>query len=108
MFGWLRSLFGSKVQSTGEPLVLSEEQKVTESVMPVVETAPEKEALREVYKADKPKKAKAPKAKKTTKKKATEDFASMTKTQLLALCKERDVKANASLKKDELVARLSE
>ena len=94
MFGWLKSLFGSSVKSTGETVV--------------VEPVSEKEALKEVYKADKPKKATAPKSKKTTKKKAAEDFASMTKTQLLALCKERDVKANASLKKDELVARLSE
>lgn len=51
-----------------------------------------------------PKKAKAPK--KATKKKSKEDLSAMTKTQLLNLCKERGVKANASLNKAELLKRL--
>ena len=98
MFGWLRNLFGGKVQSTDEPLVLTEEQKVTDNAA-LAETVV-------VEEAPKPKKATAPK-KKATKAKATEDLSTMNKTQLLTLCKERGIAANASLKKDELVKRLS-
>ena len=99
MFGWLRNLFGSKVQLTGEPLVLTEEQKVTDNAA-LAETVV-------VEEAPKPKKATAPKPKKATKAKATEDLSSMNKTQLLALCKERGVAANASLKKAEILQRLA-
>ena len=102
MFGWLRSLFGGSVKSTGEPVAITETMKAG-SVTSVINTVEEKIA----EETPKPKKATAPKAKKVTKKKATEDFASMNKTQLLALCKERGIAANASLKKDELVKRLS-
>lgn len=102
MFGWLKRLFGGNVKSTGEPLPVTETMKVG-TVTSVINTVEEKV----VEETPKPKKATAPKTKKTTKKKATEDFASMNKTQLLALCKERDIKANASLKKDDLIQRLS-
>ena len=102
MFGWLKRLFGKSVKSTGEPVAITETMKAG-SVSSVINTIEEKV----VEETPKPKKATAPKTKKTTKKKATEDFASMNKTQLLALCKERGIAANASLKKDELLSRLS-
>ena len=112
MFGWLRSLFGGSVKSTGEPVAITETMKagtVTSVINSVEEKVTDNAALAEevVVETPKPKKATAPKAKKTTKKKAAEDLSAMTKTQLLALCKERDIAANASLKKDELIARLS-
>ena len=60
--------------------------------------------------ADKPAPVKAAPAKKTTKKKATKkasvDLEAMSKADLLALAKEKGVKANASLKKAELIERL--
>jgi hypothetical protein len=90
MFKWLKRLFSGSVTSTGKPVV-------TESVTSVEE--PAKEALKEVYEADKPKK-------KTKAKKETVDLDSMTKKDLLALAKERGIKANASLKKAEIIERL--
>ena len=46
--------------------------------------------------------------KKTTKKKSSKkiDYSSMNKAELLALCKEKGLKANSGLKKAELIERL--
>lgn len=90
MFTWFKSLFSKKVDldvGTVASVINTIEEKVVEE-------------------APKTKKATAPKTKKATKKKATEDYSSMNKTQLLALCKERGIAANASLNKAELLKRL--
>jgi hypothetical protein len=88
MFKWFKNLFSRKVDLDAG------------TVASVINTIEEKV----VEEAPKPKKATAPKTKKATKK--TVDLSAMTKTQLLALAKERGVKANASLNKAELLKRL--
>lgn len=95
MFGWLKRLFGTA----------SEDMKagsVTSVINSTTEPTPEKEALKEVYEADKPKKK--TKSKKGT---GTCDLSKLTKAQLLAEAKHRGIKANASLKKEEILKRLS-
>jgi len=79
MFNWLKKLFGSNIPDT--PVIAQE---------PVVEVKPS------VKTTAKPKKAKSEKV----------DLESMNKTQLLAEAKKRGIKANASLKKDEVLARI--
>lgn len=88
MFSWIKNLFSKKT----EPLLLTD-PIVIEKV--VQEAAPIKP------KTEKPKKKKAP-----TKKVDAVEFNSMSKTQLLAEAKSRGVKANASLKREELLERL--
>lgn len=99
MFGWLKRLFGKDSVDTfvEQPLVLETEQRVEETKAET-EVKTDNAALNEVVKTPKAKKAK---------KKVQEDFDSMNKKDLLTLCKERGVKANASLKKEELIARLN-
>ena len=80
MFNWLKKLFGSDVPDTPEIAKVQVKEEV---------------------------KAKPATTKKTTAKKASVDLDSMTKKELLALCKEKGIKANASLKRDEIVARLN-
>lgn len=90
MFGWIKRLFGSKP----EPLVLED------PIKPVKQVKTEA-----VVKTEKPKKTTAAKPKKTTKK-ATVDFSTMSKKELLAEAKSRGVPANASLKKEVILERL--
>lgn len=90
MLNWLKGLLGiAPVETKQEPLVLEN---------PIVEE---------------PKATAKPKVKKTATKKAAPkkieaaiDFTSMNKTQLLAEAKARGVKANASLKREEILERL--
>jgi hypothetical protein len=97
MFGWLKSLFGVK-----EEVVPTPSPALKEAAVEAIKTA-EAEQAKPV--AQPKAQAKKP-AKKTKAKKATVDLDSMTKKDLLALAKEKGVKANASLSKAELVNRL--
>jgi hypothetical protein len=100
MFGWLKRLFSNASEDLQEGTVTNVINKTTE---------PAKEALKEVYEADKPKtQAKKP-AKKTKSKKDSSkcDFSKLTKTQLLAEAKHRGVKANASMKKQDILDKLN-
>ena len=85
MFKWLKSLFSSKGTV---PEVINDVMKEEPKAAP----APTK-------------KAKAKPAKKTTKK-STIDLDSMSKADLLAHAKSNGIKANASLKKSELIKRI--
>lgn len=87
MFSWFKNLFAKK----SEPLVLTDPIKNEE--VQVVETPAEP--------TPKPKKKKAP-----TKKVDAVDFDALNKTQLLVEAKARGVKANASLKREEILERL--
>ena len=80
MFTWIKRLFGYDVPD-----------------IPVIAQNSVKEDLKEVYEADKPKK-------KPAKKKPKVDLDSMKKDELLAHAKANGVKANASMKKADLVA----
>lgn len=92
MFTWLKNLFTPTIKSTGEPL--TDNAALGETVDTKVEVkTPKKTAP---AKAKKPKKVVA----------EVENLDSMSKTQLLELAKKRGIKANASLKKDELLARV--
>ena len=87
MFNWLRKLFGSDISDI--PVIAQ---------VPVVEEQAETVA--------KPKtQAKKPAAKPKTKK-ASVDLDNMSKKELLAHAKANGIKANASLKKDELLERI--
>ena len=90
MFNWLKRFFGTASKDLQAGTVANVINKTTEPD-PIVE----------VYKADKPK------AKKSKPKKAEVDLSSMNKTQLLAEAKKRGIKANASLKKDEILERIN-
>jgi hypothetical protein len=87
MFNWFKKLFGSDVPDTPEIAKVQVKEEVKVEAKPAT--------------------TKKTPAKKTTAKKASVDLDSMTKKELLALCKEKGIKANASLKRDELVARLN-
>lgn len=91
MFSWLKNLFGKKPES----LVLTNPIKYEEEVK-ITERPPEPT----------PTKTKAPKVKKGATKETKVDLDSMNKTQLLAEAKRRGVKANASLKREEILARI--
>jgi len=86
MFNWLRKLFGQDIPAT----ILMDAPD-----SPVVDTPTEVK--------EEPKKAKK---KTATKKSKVVDLDSMNKTQLLTEAKKRGVKANASLKKDEILERI--
>ena len=96
MFNWLKKLFGSDVPDT-----------------PVIAQAPKEEVKSHVGKVVKVEQANVPaKPKKQAKKPATKktakvDLESMKKAELLALAKEKGVKANASLSKGELIERIN-
>ena len=83
MFNWLKKLFGSDVPDTPEitKVVVKEETKVS-----------------------KPATTKKPATKKTSAKKDTVDLDSMSKADLLSLAKEKGLKANASLKKADIIS----
>lgn len=87
MFNWFKNLFSL---STNE---VKQQTLVLNEVVPV-----------EVTSEEAPKKT-APK-KKAAKKETLVDLDSMNKTQLLAEAKKRGIKANASLKKEELLERI--
>ena len=91
MFGWLKRLFSN-----------ASEDLQAGTVTNVINKTTEPDPIVEVYKADKPK------AKKSKPKKAAAvDLSSMNKTELLAEAKKRGIKANASLKKDEILERIN-
>ena len=85
MFGWIKNILGITPKReeafTAEPLVLEPEQRVEET--------------------PKPKKKTAAKSKKES-----VDLDNLSKTELLAEAKKRGIKANASLKKEEILARI--
>jgi hypothetical protein len=95
MFNWLKKLFGSDVPST--PVIAQEpakeEVKAHVGKVTKVEPAPELKKAEPKKSTAKSKKAKAEKV----------DLDAMNKTQLLAEAKKRGVKANASLKKAEIL-----
>jgi hypothetical protein len=91
MFKWLKSLFGSKQ----ETLELTPEMRVEEP------TPVEKPKAEPAKKAEK-----KPTKKTSTKKKASVDLDGMSKAALLAHAKANGIKANASLKKDEILERI--
>jgi len=90
MFKWLKRLFGNASSELQEDTVANIVNETT-APEPVAEATP----------ADKPKK----KSKKGSGK--TCDFSKLTKTQLLAEAKHRGVKANASMKKQDILDRLN-
>lgn len=99
MFNWLKKLFGSDIPDT--PVIaqepIKEEPKAHVGKVTKVEPAPElKKSEPKKKTTAKPKKAKAEKV----------DLDSMNKTQLLAEAKKRGIKANASLKKEEVLERI--
>ena len=91
MFNWLKRLLGiAPVEVKQEPLVLE---------TPVVETKPKKTTTA------KPKKTTTKKA--APKKKAAVDLSSMKKDELLAHAKKVGAKANASMKKGDIIAAIN-
>jgi hypothetical protein len=95
MFNWLKKLFGLDVPDT--PVIAQE----TKSETPKATVGKVEEVVSDIPKATKPK------AKKTAKKAEAVDLSSMNKTELLAEAKKRGIKANASLKKDEILERIN-
>jgi hypothetical protein len=93
MFNWLKKLFGLDVPDT--PVIA----QTVKTEAPKATVGKVEEVVSDIPKATKSK----PKAKKTAK----VDLTSMSKKDLLALAKEKGVKANASLKKDELIERIN-
>lgn len=91
MFSWLKNLFSKKP----EPLVLTNPIKYKEEVK-ITERPP----------APTPTKPNAPRVEESATNETKIDLDSMNKTQLLAEAKRRGVKANASLKKNEIVERI--
>jgi len=101
MFGWLKNLFGGKKKT--DPVVVK--------TAPAPAEAPKKEEpkVEQAKPAPAPKAEKAAPAKKTTKKTATKkaaktDLGSMSKNDLLAHAKANGIKANASMKKADILA----
>ena len=89
MFNWLKKLFGSDVPDTPEIAKV----EIKEEVKVEAEPATTKKTT-----------AKKTTAKKTTAKNASVDLDSMTKNDLLAHAKANGIKANASMKKADLIA----
>ena len=104
MFTWLKKLFGFDVPDT--PVIAQETkpEPVKSTVGKVVSVEPDPALKKAEPKkaATKPKKAAAKKTAKAEK----VDLDSMNKSQLLEEAKKRGVKANASLKKDEILERI--
>ena len=105
MFGWLKNLFGGKKKT--DPVVVK--------TAPAPAEAPKKEEpkVEQAKPAPAPKAAKAAPAKKTTKKTTKKapvkkaekaDLDSMSKNDLLAHAKANGIKANASMKKADILA----
>jgi len=98
MFNWLKKLFGSDIPDT--PVIAQEPVKESPKAhigkVTKVEPAPAMKKSEPKKSTAKPKKAKTEKV----------DLDSMNKTQLLAEAKKRGVKANASLKKDEILNKI--
>ena len=90
MFGWIKSILGL-------------DKGISDAITQALKEDAEREAVRLVYEADKPKKTAPKKSKKATDKC---DFSKLTKPQLLAEAKQRGIKANASMKKQEILDRL--
>jgi len=84
MLNWFKNIFGITPKRE-EPLVLTQDERIKET--------------------PKPKKSTASKPKKKTQK--IVDFSKLSKTELLAEAKKQGVKANASLKKEEILDRLT-
>ena len=84
MFNWLKKLFGSDVPDTPEiaKATIKEEPISIKEARAPVKTA----------------------TKKTSAKKDTVDLDSMSKADLLSLAKEKGLKANASLKKADIIS----
>jgi hypothetical protein len=97
MFGWLKNLFGGKKKT--DPVVVNTAPATVEAPK---KEEPKVEQPKPVAKTKKQAKKPAPKKKAATKT-ASADLDSMNKTQLLAEAKKRGVKANASLKKAEIL-----
>lgn len=95
MFNWLKKLFGFDVPDT--PVIAQESKKEVQSHVSKVVKVEQAEV------PAKPKKQ----AKKPAAKLAKVDLDSMKKADLLALAKEKGIKANASLSKGELVDRIN-
>lgn len=109
MFNWLKKLFGFDVPDT--PVIaqapVKEEPKAQVTKVVEVEPAPElKKSETKTKQAKKPAPKKATKKAEPKKAKASGDLSSMNKSQLLEEAKKRGVKANASLKKDEILERI--
>lgn len=105
MFNWIKKLF--KFNEDYYPIVLTDPIHTgiihveTRNIEAVTEAMPTETTEDIVKTEEKPKKKKA-----STKKADAVDFDSMSKTQLLAEAKNRGVKANASLKREEILERL--
>ena len=103
MFGWLKKLFGSSapsVEVVEQAVVEAPKEKVQSHVSKVVK-------VEQAEAPAKPKKqAKKPAAKPKASKVKAADLDSMNKKQLLEEAKKRGVKANASLKKEEILERI--
>jgi len=105
MFNWLKKLFGvtEKKQDNTFPFPTAKVQDQS-NLAPYKVESPASES--KTVKAPKPKAAKKTAPKITAKKSKTADLDSMNKTELLAEAKKRGIKANASLKKDEVLERI--
>ena len=98
MFNWIKKLFGYS-----DTEVKEETAKNDAFPFPTAETS--EKSWPDAIQTEQPvKKTKTKKAPKT--KKETVDYSTMNKKQLLDLCKTRGIKANASLKREEIVERL--
>ena len=90
MFKWLTNFF----RGTSVPEVINEITKEEPAPVEKPKAAPAKKA------------EKKPTKKTSTKKKASVDLDGMSKADLLAHAKANGIKANASLKKDEILERI--
>lgn len=101
MFTWLKKLFGFEAEF---------EKAFDEAAKEVLaEPAPAVEQAKEPAKPKKQAKKPAAKPKKKTSKKVDSiNLDSMSKADLLAHAKANGIKANASLKKDEILARIKD
>ena len=95
MFNWLKKILGvAPVESKQEPLVLTQEMRVEETPKPKTVTT------------EKPKKTTTKKAA-PKKKEAAVDLSTMKKDELLAHAKKVGAKANASMKKEDIIAAIN-